>query len=69
MQAQHLPGLSLLVARRGQTLLAQSYGLANLELQVPAHNDSVYEIGSLTRSITAAVVLLRTATATAAISC
>ena len=58
MAEQHLPGLSLLVARRGETLFAQSYGLANLELNVPVHNDSVYEIGSVTKPFTASTVLL-----------
>lgn len=58
MALQHLPGLSLLVTHDGIPIFAQSYGLANLELQVPTHNHSVYELGSLTKSFTATAVML-----------
>jgi len=35
MQRQHIPGLSLLVARSGKIIRAEGFGLANVELQVP----------------------------------
>jgi len=58
MVEQHLPSLSLLVTRGGEPVFAQSYGLANLELNVLAHNQSVYELGSVTKSFTATAVML-----------
>jgi CubicO group peptidase (beta-lactamase class C family) len=36
---------------------AAGYGIANLELQVPATERSVYEIGSITKQFTAEAVL------------
>src|SRR2546422_5413982 len=36
MAKRHIPGLSLAVVREGQLLIAKGYGLANVELGVPA---------------------------------
>ncbi len=49
MAADHIPGLSIGVARKGNVLLLRGYGTAN--------GDSVYRIGSLTKQFTAALVL------------
>jgi len=43
MQRQHIPGLSLLVARDGKVLLAKGYGFANVELQVPVKPETVFQ--------------------------
>ncbi len=58
MEWQHLPGLSLAVVRCGNVVHAQGYGLANLELCVPATNNTVYQIGSLTKQFTATAIML-----------
>ena len=58
MQARHIPGLSLVVVRDGKIVKAQSYGLANVELNAPATNESVFEIGSITKQLTATAVML-----------
>src|SRR4051812_7784993 len=58
MAALHIPGLSLAVVRDGKVIKAQGYGLANLELKVPATKASVYEIGSTTKQFTAAAIML-----------
>ncbi len=49
MSADHIPGLSIGVARRGEVLLLRGYGNSTA--------DSVYRIGSLTKQFTAALVL------------
>src|SRR5271154_125961 len=52
------PGCSLAVARDGQLLYAKSYGMANLELDVPLSPSSVFDIGSTSKQFTAASILL-----------
>ena len=58
MQLKHIPGLSVAVVKDGSILLEKSYGFANAELRVPATSDTVYEIASITKSFTAAAILL-----------
>ena len=52
------PSLSVAVTRRSTLLHAKAYGLANLEHSVPATPHTVYRIGSLTKTFTAAAVML-----------
>lgn len=54
----HIPGASLAVVRDGQVVKARGYGLANIELNVRATEDTVYEIGSNTKQFTAAAVMM-----------
>ncbi|MBC8104337.1 MAG: beta-lactamase family protein [Cytophagales bacterium] len=56
-QRQHLPGLAVAVARRGEILHAGGYGAASLELAVPVTPETVFCIGSLTKQFTAALTL------------
>lgn len=58
LDEQQAPGLSIGIARGGETLLIRGYGLANLEHQVPATGDTVFRIGSVTKQFTAAAILL-----------
>jgi D-alanyl-D-alanine carboxypeptidase len=58
MQKQHIPGLSLAIVKNGKIVKAKGYGLANVELNVPATKDSVYEIGSVTKVFTATAVMM-----------
>lgn len=58
MALQHVPGLSLAVIDHGRAVKLKSYGKANLELGAPMTPDSVIQIGSLTKSFTAAAVML-----------
>jgi D-alanyl-D-alanine carboxypeptidase len=57
MQRERIPGLALAVLKDGKTLKAQGYGLANIELNVPATKDTVFEIGSITKQFTATLIL------------
>jgi D-alanyl-D-alanine carboxypeptidase len=52
------PGAVALVVRDGRTLLRQGYGLANLELGVPLQPDMVFAVGSVTKQLTAAAILM-----------
>jgi CubicO group peptidase (beta-lactamase class C family) len=58
MQRQHIPGLSLLVARDGKIVRAQGYGLASLELQVPVKPETVFQSGSVGKQFTATAVMM-----------
>lgn len=58
MRRQHIPGLALLVARDGQTVRSQGYGLANVELQVPVKPETLFQSGSLGKQFTATAVMM-----------
>ena len=57
MRDGRTPGVSVAVARGGRVVHAQGYGLANVELNVPATADTVYRIGSITKQFTAAAIM------------
>jgi D-alanyl-D-alanine carboxypeptidase len=57
MRDGRTPAVSVAVARGGRIVLAKGYGLANVELNVPATPDTVYRIGSITKQFTAAAVM------------
>lgn len=58
LEEAQAPGLSIGIARGGETLLVRGYGLANLEHQVPVTGDTVFRIGSVTKQFTGAAILL-----------
>lgn len=58
MQSRHIAGVSLAVLREGKIIKAQGYGLANVELNVPAAPETVYKIGSLSKQFIAAGIML-----------
>jgi uncharacterized protein (TIGR03067 family) len=58
MRQNDIPGLSLAVLKHGHVEKMAAYGLANIELKVPATKDTAYEIGSVTKQFTASAVLL-----------
>src|SRR2546423_9051556 len=47
IEKQHIPGISVLVARSGKILRAQGYGLSNIELQVPVKPETIFQSGSV----------------------
>ncbi len=49
----HLAGLAVAVVRRGQPLLLQGYGRADLENDVPVTPRTVFQLGSMTKQFTA----------------
>jgi D-alanyl-D-alanine carboxypeptidase len=50
-------GLSVAVAKRGQLILEQGVGLANLESATPADQNTMFRIGSVTKQFTAAAIM------------
>lgn len=58
MEKQHIPGLSLAVVKDGQIVKLQSYGVANIELNVAATSDTIYKVGSLSKPFIATGIML-----------
>jgi D-alanyl-D-alanine carboxypeptidase len=58
MQQHRIPGLTLKIIRDGKVIKTAAYGLANIELSVPAKPETVFEVGSITKQFTAAGILL-----------
>ncbi len=58
MKASHIPGVSLAVVQKGRIVKAAGYGVANLEWSVPASENTVYEIGSISKQFAAEAILL-----------
>lgn len=54
---QGSPGMIVEVARDGQVVFAGTYGLANIEHQIPVTRDTVFKIASITKTFTAALIL------------
>jgi CubicO group peptidase (beta-lactamase class C family) len=54
---RHIPGLSIAVVQNGEVVLAKGYGQANVELDVAAGPDTVYQIGSITKQFTATAIM------------
>jgi CubicO group peptidase (beta-lactamase class C family) len=52
------PGAAVLVKKQGKVILRKGYGLANLELNVPAEPDMIFRLGSITKQFTAVAVLM-----------
>lgn len=52
------PGCALGVYRGGEVLYARGYGLADVERRVPITRDTVFDLGSTSKQITATAVLL-----------
>jgi len=57
MKKDHIPGLSLAVVRNGRVAYAKGFGARNLKANLPATPDTLYEIGSVTKSFTALAVM------------
>ncbi len=58
MRKQHIPGLSLAVVKDGNLLLTRGYGLADVENNVPATPETVYQIQSITKMFVASAMMM-----------
>lgn len=54
---QNEPGVSILIARKGNIIYQKTFGSANVELNVPMKPDMVFRIGSITKQFTAIGIL------------
>lgn len=57
MAKRHIPGLTIAIVKDGKVVRSQGYGQASVELSVPASEATVYQLGSLTKQITATAIL------------
>ncbi len=51
------PGISILIAKKGQVVYKKAFGSANIELNTPMQPDMVFRIGSITKQFTAVAIL------------
>ena len=58
MDENKIPGVSLAVLRNGKMVLLKSYGLANVEHQVPVKPETIFQSGSMGKQFTAAAVMI-----------
>lgn len=58
MQRGKIPGVSIAVVRNGEVVLAKGYGLSNVELNVAATPETIYQSGSVGKQFTATLVMM-----------
>ncbi len=58
IKRHNIPGMAIAVVKDGKLVKAAGYGMANLELSVPADKDSLFEIGSISKQFTAEAVMM-----------
>ena len=57
MNQYHVPGLSIALVQNG-TIASAGYGMASIELSRPCTADTIFDIASASKSLTAASVAL-----------
>jgi CubicO group peptidase (beta-lactamase class C family) len=57
LQQQSIPGIAVALAKNGTILYAQAYGFSNLATHQPAQTNTIFEIGSITKQFTAALIM------------
>ncbi|HKI01656.1 MAG TPA: serine hydrolase [Thermoanaerobaculia bacterium] len=58
MQRRSIPGVSIAVVREGEIIQAKGYGLSNVELNVAATPETIYQSGSIGKQFTATLVMM-----------
>lgn len=58
LQNDSIPGATFLIAKNGKSLKSKAYGYANLDHMVPAKIETVYELASVSKPITATSIML-----------
>jgi len=58
MADHHVPGAAVAVIKNGKIVKMRGYGLASIEFAVPVSTKSVFEIGSVSKQMTAAAIML-----------
>lgn len=61
LDQQHVAGLQFTVMKHGKVVRSGQYGYANLEHRVPVKPETTFEIGSVTKSFTASLVVMQQA--------
>lgn len=55
---RNIPGAAIAVVKNGKVIKTNGYGIASVEFNAPSTPETVFEIGSVSKQITAAAVLL-----------
>ncbi len=55
---RHAPGVAVAVIKNGKVVKLKGYGVASVEFNVPVSADTVFEIGSVSKQMTAAGIML-----------
>ena len=58
MAEEHIPGVAIAVVKDGKVIKTKGYGVASVEFNVPVTTETVFEIGSVSKQITAAAIML-----------
>src|SRR5687768_12791921 len=58
MLERKVPGAAVAVVKNGKIVKKHGYGLANVELDVPVTTQTVFEIGSVSKQMTGAAIML-----------
>ena len=58
METRHVPGVAIAVVKDGVLIKAQGYGLANVEHNIAARPETIFKIGSVSKQLIAAGVML-----------
>lgn len=58
MSERHIPGAAVAVVKGGKVVKIKGYGVATLEFGVPVTTETVFEIGSVSKQMTAAGIML-----------
>jgi len=58
MEAYNTPGVVVGVMSRGRLVYWKGYGMANVELRVPASDSTVFEIGSISKEFVATTIMM-----------
>lgn len=58
MKERNIPGAAIAVIKNGQVIKQKGYGFASVEFDVPVTADTVFEIGSVSKQMTAAGIML-----------
>lgn len=57
LQQQNIPGVEVALAKNGTILYAQAYGFSNLNPRQATQTNTIFEIGSITKQFTAALIM------------
>lgn len=58
MKERNIPGVAIAVVKNGKVVKQKGYGLASVEFDQPVTTDTVFEIGSVSKQMTAAAIML-----------
>jgi CubicO group peptidase (beta-lactamase class C family) len=58
MEKQQIPGLALLVSRKGMPIRIEGFGLSNVELSVSVKPETIFQSGSVGKQFTATAVMM-----------